>query len=751
MAPLGAAPRGYHAGRTAFFGQGGGAPPRVLYFSPVSKETKPAGPQEVEDARRAREAEDAARLAAIVAGAEDAIVSKTLEGIVTSWNPAAESMFGYTAEEAIGRPITIVIPLDRMHEEREILARLRRGERTEHFETIRVHKSGREIPVSLTVSPVRDPTGRVIGASKIARDRTEQQRAHEALRATVRGLEALYRLADRVGRAADRAQIHEAALDAITTAMGVERASILLFDLEGAMRFVAWRGLSDAYRRATDGHSPWRPDSPEHAPITVFDVFQDASLASLRDAVLAEGIRALLFVPIEWQGRLIGKFMVYADVPRAFSSDECRLAETIGRHVAFGLVRVDTERAANAALARERAARAEADAARTQAESANREKDEFLAMLAHELRNPLGPIVHAAEILGRHDELDEEPRRAIAMIDRQARHMARLLEDLLDVARITRGRISLRSETVDLREPVEHAVEAHRPAFEAKGQRVSLGLPDGPVLVLGDAARLQQVVGNLLHNARKYTPQGGAIRVDLFRGGSTAEVQVEDDGIGVAREHLQSIFDLFVQANPTLARTEGGLGVGLTLVRGVVDLHGGAGLGRERRARTRDALHGHAAPDGRGAAGRASPDDGRGGARAPHPGGRGQRRRARGARDAAPPLGPRGRGGGHRPRGARLGRAQPAGAGAARHRPARSRRLPGGGRAPRLARRPRAPRRAHGLRTARRPRARPRRRLRRAPAEARRPGCHRPHGRLADLRSPSYSPAAASRAAWLVR
>ncbi|MET0552632.1 MAG: ATP-binding protein, partial [Vicinamibacteria bacterium] len=561
---------------------------RALYFSPVTNVAEPDRPSD-EDRKHARAAEDAARLAAIVAGAEDAIVSKTLEGIITSWNPAAESMFGYTAQEAVGQPITLVIPPDRMHEEHEILARLKRGERTEHFETIRVHKSGRMMPVSLTVSPVHDETGRVIGASKIARDRTEQQRAHESLRATVRGLEALYRLADRVGRAPDSAQVHEAALDAITSAMGVERASILLFDAEGVMRFVAWRGLSDTYRRATDGHSPWRPETAEHAPITVFDVFQDASLAPLRDAVLAEGIRALLFVPIESQGRLIGKFMVYADAPRAFGADECRLAETIGRHVAFGLARVDAERSATAALARERAARTEADAARAQAESTNREKDEFLAMLAHELRNPLGPILHAAEILGQQAGLEGAPRRAVGMIDRQARHMARLLEDLLDVARITRGRIGLRSERMDLREPVAQAVDAQRSSFEARKQVVSLALPDGPVPVLGDPARLQQVVGNLLHNARKYTPEGGAIRVSLLRSGSAAEVQVEDDGIGIATEHLPSIFDLFVQANPTLARTEGGLGIGLTLARGVVDLHGGRivaasdGIGRGSR------------------------------------------------------------------------------------------------------------------------------------------------------------------------
>ena len=281
--------------------------------------------------------------------------------------------------------------------------------------------------------------------------------------------------------------------------------------------------------------------------------------------------------------------MVYADAPRTFSSDECRLAETIGRHVAFGLLRVDAERAATVALARERAARTEADVARAQAESANREKDEFLAMLAHELRNPLGPILHAAEILGQQEGLEATPRRAVAMVERQARHMARLLEDLLDVARITRGRISLRSETLDLRGPVSEAVEAQRASFAAKGQRVSLELPDRPVSVLGDSARLQQVVGNLLHNARKYSPDGGTVRVRISQTGSAAEVQVEDDGIGIAPEHLSSIFDLFVQASPTLARTEGGLGVGLTLVRGVVDLHGGRvvaaseGIGRGTR------------------------------------------------------------------------------------------------------------------------------------------------------------------------
>ncbi len=532
--------------------------------------------------------EDAARLAAIVAGAEDAIVSKTLQGIITAWNPAAEAMFGYSAAEAVGQPITLIIPPERLGEEAQILARVQRGERTEHFETERRHKEGRLLPVSVNVSPVHDSGGRVIGASKIARDMTEQRDARNRLHASVRSLEALYRLADRVGQSNDRQDVCEAALDGIEAAIGVDRASVLIFDADGVMRFTCWRGLSDNYREAVDGHSPWKRDTRSPTPLLVDDVLTDPSMTALRDALTREGIRSLAFFPLVSQDRLLGKFMLYFDHPRRLTTEECRLAETIARHVSFGLARVDAEAATVEALERERAARQEADGARAEAEQASRAKDEFLAMLAHELRNPLGVIVHAVTILGL-KALTPDLVRTVSMIDRQSKHLTRLLDDLLDVARITSGHIELKSQPLDLNTVVTLAVEAQSVRTKAKGQVVTLSLPPGSVTVLGDPVRLQQVVGNLVNNASKYTPPGGSIWVELGVEAAEAVLRVRDNGVGIPSDQLNSVFDLFVQANPTLARTEGGLGVGLTLVRRVVELHGGlvecrsegSGLGAE--------------------------------------------------------------------------------------------------------------------------------------------------------------------------
>jgi PAS domain S-box-containing protein len=252
---------------------------------------------------------DAARLAAIVASADDAIVGKTLDGVITSWNRAAERMFGYSAAEAIGQPIALVIPADRLAEEVEILDRLRRGDAIEHAETERVTRSGERLPVSLTLSPVRDASGRIIGASSIARDTSERRRAEGELRAKVQTLEVLYRLVDLVGRAEGPDQVCEAGVEAILAAAGADRASILLFDEGGVMRFRAWRRLSPGYRAAVDGHSPWSRDVRDPAPIVVEDVLADPALAAFREVIAAEGIRALGFIPLHCcpsYGRPIG-------------------------------------------------------------------------------------------------------------------------------------------------------------------------------------------------------------------------------------------------------------------------------------------------------------------------------------------------------------------------------------------------------------------------------------------------------------
>ncbi|MCK6528665.1 CHASE domain-containing protein [Myxococcota bacterium] len=206
------------------------------------------------------------------------------------------------------------------------------------------------------------------------------------------------------------------------------------------------------------------------------------------------------------------------------------------------------------------------------AQEANRRKDRFLAMLGHELRNPLAAIQYALRLLGRASDGDGGARGVIA---RQARQLARLVDDLLDVSRIDAGKITLRLSTVDLREVALSSWEAHRPTWESRGQRGAARVPDEPVWVEGDPARLEQVVSNLLDNAIKYTPPGGRIALDVSRAGTCAVLAVEDDGIGIAPEMLPRIFELFTQEERSVGRTQGGLGLGLALVRELVRMHGG--------------------------------------------------------------------------------------------------------------------------------------------------------------------------------
>jgi PAS domain S-box-containing protein len=207
-------------------------------------------------------------------------------------------------------------------------------------------------------------------------------------------------------------------------------------------------------------------------------------------------------------------------------------------------------------------------------ESARR-KDEFLAMLAHELRNPLAPIRNAAQVLKLLGPPEVDQRWALGVIERQTQHLMRLVDDLLDVSRITQGKIALRREPVDLALVVQHAVEECRAAIDERRQRLQVAIPTGAVRVEGDLTRLVQVVGNLLHNAAKYTPEGGNIWLEVSAEHGRATVRVRDDGVGVAPELLPHVFDLFTQADRSLDRSQGGLGIGLTLVRRLVELHGG--------------------------------------------------------------------------------------------------------------------------------------------------------------------------------
>ncbi|HET9105607.1 MAG TPA: PAS domain S-box protein [Steroidobacteraceae bacterium] len=358
----------------------------------------------IRDVTHERLAEGArAHLASIVESSDDAIVSKTLNGVIRSWNRAAERLFGYSADEAVGQPITLIIPAERVQEEVQILSKLRRGERVDHFETERIAKSGRRIHVALTVSPIRDANGAVVGASKIARDITE-------------------------------------------------------------------RKASEQERERTIG--------------------------------------------------------------------ELRRAEEALRE-------------------------------------ADRRKDEFLAVLAHELRNPLAPIRYAVAMARKEDRTEGQRRQAQAIIERQVEHMGRLLDDLLDVSRITRGTLILRPSSVDLVPIVTAAQEASRPSIESRGHTLVVDLPREPVRLVADPVRLAQILANLLINSAKYTDTGGRIVLQARRDGEQLVLRVRDNGIGISAEMMPRMFTLFAQASPALERSEGGLGIGLSLVRGLVELHGG--------------------------------------------------------------------------------------------------------------------------------------------------------------------------------
>ncbi|MGN6747316.1 MAG: PAS domain S-box protein [Xanthobacteraceae bacterium] len=298
------------------------------------------------DITEQRSGEEARRqLANIVESSDDAIISKDLTGRIISWNPGAERLFGYSADEMIGKSIITIIPDHLKGEEPQILQRIRAGARIEHYETTRCCKDGRLVDVSLTVSPMRDEHGTIIGASKIARDVTARKRAETVVAMRADEQAALYRFTNRLYRAESLKDIYDAALDAIVDAMHCTRASILRCDTDGIMRFVAWRGLSEGYRRATTGHSPWSLDDANPEPVCIADIDGAELDQPLKSIVKQEGIGALAFIPLMAEGRLVGKFMVYYDTPRAFDGEALELALTLARQLGFAIERMRAEQA----------------------------------------------------------------------------------------------------------------------------------------------------------------------------------------------------------------------------------------------------------------------------------------------------------------------------------------------------------------------------------------------------------------------
>ena len=768
--------------------------------------------RDIAERRRAEVAQ--ARLAAIVESSDDAIVGKTLDGIIQSWNAGAERLFGYSAAEAIGRPITLVVPFERLDEERDILERIRRGERIDHIETVRMTKDGRRVDISVTVSPIRDREGHVIGASKVARSISERKRAEEALRASetrfrtiveaspesvklvaadgtllqmnraglamIEGDESnlgqcvynfiapehrdIYRSFnericrgeagtlsfDIIGFKGTRRQVESTAVPlptqdsrfsqlaitrdvtdrnransllrekderlkllldhsrdyavVITDPAGVviewtggaegitgfaaadavgksadiffipeDRASGLplqemelaaregraedkrwhlkkdgsqffadgvMVPLRGddgtlhgfgkvfrdvtsrkraeeAIRFLADAGTSlaelvdyestlrrianlaiggfadwcvvdvvdesgerrrlavtaaetdevtiaravDAAFRPSDGATSIVPHVLRTGePEVVFDLADldpaNAPQGWKRVTRLRElGIRSYLCVPLLSRGRVIGGMTFLSSSPRRrFGPEELRVAQNLAERVTVAIENAQLYRVL---------------------QDQDRRKDEFLATLAHELRNPLAPVRNGLQILRLGRASENAVAQALDMMDRQLGHMVHLVDDLMDLSRVSSGKVVLRRERIALSTAIDAAVESTRQAVEAARHDLTLRLPSEPLMLDADHTRLVQVLANLLNNAAKYTPHGGRIELSAERDRADAVIRVSDTGVGIPSDMLSKVFEMFTQIGTSLERSQGGLGIGLTLVKRLVEMHGG--------------------------------------------------------------------------------------------------------------------------------------------------------------------------------
>ncbi len=511
-------------------------------------------------------------LAAIVDSSDDAIISKTLDGTITSWNTGAEQTFGYTADEAVGRHISLIIPADRVAEEDQVLSRLRRGEKVEHFETVRQTKDGRLLNISLTVSPVRNADGQIVGASKVARDITAQKLAEEELRrsnerarAQAEVTRVLHRAGAAVASSLDRGSIVQTVTDLATEVTTAEFGAFFynVIDPQSGEAFLLYT-LSGAPREAFAGFPKPRatalfgPTFRGEGVIRLDDVTTDPRYGqSAPYHGMPPGhlpVRSYLAVPVLGRsGNVLGGLFFGHSRVGMFTEQHEQLVSGIA---AWASIALD-----NAQLYAD-------------AERAVTSRDEFLSVASHELRNPLNALQLQLVTLHRavRDSEDAPPHQWISERVRQATEdvgaLVRLVHNLLDVARITAGRMDVEPEDLDFGEVV-------RGTLRQFGQQltdldVTLDLP--AILGRCDRLRLEQVVTNLVSNAIKYG-EGKPVEIALTCDGDTVRLSVTDHGIGIAPEDQRRLFERFSRAVPR--RQYGGFGLGLWIARETARALGG--------------------------------------------------------------------------------------------------------------------------------------------------------------------------------
>jgi two-component system, chemotaxis family, CheB/CheR fusion protein len=512
--------------------------------------------------KRKRDEEARQHFGAIVESSDDAIISTDLQGIITSWNAGAERLSGYKAEEVINKPVTIWIPSDRWNEESEFLERIHRSEHAEHYETVRQRKDGSLTNVSLTVSPIRNESGRIIGASKIARDITERVR-NDRRRA------AQYAVASLLVGSRGLAEASSAILQTIASIGDWVLSQMWLYD-EAAQVLrcqSSWHaqsenlaGFADLSRGTQFKMGEGLPGRvwESNKPTWIYDVSVDSNFprkGGAAEAKLRGGFAFPLFADQGANG-VIEMFSYQVAQP---DDDLLQLVAALGSQIGFFVERRRIEQE----LQREKES----------AEAANAAKDRFLAALSHELRTPLTPVLIWAADTADQPELPAEIRDGLQMVCRNVELEARLIDDLLDLTRITRGKLQLHLVSADAHELLRRAVEIVRGDIEHRHCKLTLSLEAAFHGVTVDPPRLQQVFWNVLRNAGKFASDFGEVSVRTYNVTSgSISIQISDSGVGIAPENLDKIFEPFEQAH---SHREG-LGLGLSISKAIVEMHGGS-------------------------------------------------------------------------------------------------------------------------------------------------------------------------------
>ena len=507
------------------------------------------------------------RLAAIVEFSEDAIISKDLNGVITSWNSGAKRLFGYEAEEIIGKSVLLLIPPERRSEEEVILARIRRGEHIEHYETIRRRKDGSLVDISLTVSPIKDQADRIIGASKIARDITERKRAAESLAAHARRAEALSTIAGELLLTDSPRAVLASIFKRAATALSVELYfNYLVSEERPQLILESCAGLTDSQRGAFSafaiGQAFCGTSAQRRAPLIVHHL-QDCELEAASQ-MRGLDVRGYACHPLQVGERLFGTISFASKSRDSFDFEELRFMATLSDLVA-------------SCLDRSRLLR-EVSKARDSAERANRAKDDFLATLSHELRNPLSPVLLVAGAAAKNPALPESVRADFATICKNISLETRLIDDLLDLTRITHGKLEIKRVPCDIHAILQDVIANLESEMQQKRISLSLNFQAEKHHGVGDPVRLTQVFWNVLRNAVKFTPEEGTVAVET-RNMEPAKLSVRlaDTGIGMTSEEQSRVFDAFSQgrhAEEGSHRYEG-LGLGLSISRTLIELHSG--------------------------------------------------------------------------------------------------------------------------------------------------------------------------------